>query len=95
MNRRLTLPQLATMLYRRKGAYARLFKEKDHIGPDASIILADLRRFCRADGTSTFSENPQKMALLEGRREVFERIMAYINASDDDIKRLQEQVPTE
>lgn len=91
--RKLSLVQLAALALRRSGGYKRLFKEGNAFRPDAEVVLADLRRFCRADGTSTYSDNPQRMALLEGRREVFERIMAYIQANDADIHRLHEQVP--
>lgn len=92
-----TLSQLAYLALRRSGAYKRMFKTKDQttLNEDARVVLADLKRFCRADGTSTFNENPYKMALLEGRREVFERMRAYIEANDADIHRLQETVPTE
>lgn len=91
--RKLTLNQIARLALRRSGAYKRLFLDDQHLTPDAEIVLADLKRFCRADGSSTYSDNPHRMALLEGRREVFERIKAYLYANDTDIHRLQEQVP--
>lgn len=98
MARKLTLSQIARLALKRSGSYKRLFMDNSSINPDAADVLADLKRFCRADGTSTFmSDDPygRKQALLEGRREVFERILAYINANDDDLYRLHEQVPQE
>lgn len=41
-------------------------------------VLADLRKFCRGD-QSTFHTDPRVHALLEGRREVFLRILAMLN----------------
>lgn len=98
MARRLSLTQLARLALKRSGAYKRLFLDNAGFKPDASVVLADLRRFCRADGRSTFTlDDPsgRTQALLEGRREVFERIMAYIHANDDQIHYLQEQIPSE
>lgn len=58
-------------------------------GPTQStqIVLADLARFCYAT-KSTFMINraghadPVAMAMAEGRREVFNRIRAMLNLSD-------------
>lgn len=43
----------------------------------ARRVLKDLARFCRA-GESTFKENDRHHALLEGRREVWLRIVEHL-----------------
>jgi hypothetical protein len=97
MKRRLTLKQRVALLLKRKKHYNNLLRDKSGaINNDANIFLSDLRSFCRADGTSTFSVNDpygRRQALLEGRREVFERILSYLNASDKEIKKMLEVVP--
>lgn len=45
--------------------------------------LADLAEFCRAN-KSTFDPDPRVHAVLEGRREVWLRIMANLNLSDEE-----------
>lgn len=65
----------------RKTAYERLF---DKTNPDASIVLADLARFCRAT-ESTFKADDRLHAVLEGRREVWLRIQKYINMTQDEL----------
>lgn len=57
---------------------------------EAHNVLADLRGFCRADGRSTFSNDPLVMARLVGRREVFERIQNYLNLDDAAVQQLME-----
>lgn len=62
---------------KRKAAYKAVFD-----GAQAEIVLKDLARFCRAVDSS-FDENPYKMAYIEGRREVYLRILTHI---DQDIR---------
>jgi hypothetical protein len=71
------------LLRRRKQAYGRTFD-----GPGAADVLADLAAFCRAR-TSTFDADPRVHAALEGRREVWLRIMEYTQLSEDDLWKLK------
>ena len=81
----------------RKRAYRRLFLDAEgQIGPDAEIVLADLKRFCRAMSTTVVvspvskSIDPLAMAMAEGRREVWNRLMAHLHIDDKVVARLEE-----
>ncbi len=50
----------------------------------ASVVLADLSRFCRA-GVSTFHTDPRVHALQEGRKEVWLRIAQHLNMTEDEL----------
>lgn len=53
-------------------------------------VLADLRRFCRAT-SPTFDPNNERVSIyLEGRRDVWLRIAAFLNVTDDQVYRLVE-----
>lgn len=54
------------------------------------IVLADLRAFCRADQPSNFSTDAMVMARREGRREVWERIVNYLNLDESQVRKLME-----
>lgn len=56
-------------------------------------VLADLRRFCRASVPTADVNNVQATYLLEGRREVFLRIISHMNLTEDDIFELVEEYP--
>lgn len=56
-------------------------------------VLADLRRFCRASVPTADINNVQTTYLLEGRREVWLRIMAHLNLTDEDVFNLIEEDP--
>lgn len=71
---------LDTIRYR-KQAYAHTFNQD---GRFASIVLADLARFCRANKT-TFHENQRLNDVLQGRREVFLRIADYLGMSESEL----------
>ena len=65
----------------------------------AEVVLADLKRFCRAD-TSTVvvspvskAIDPLAMAMAEGRREVWNRIQSYLHMADREITQLKEEDP--
>lgn len=66
------------------------------LGPDGRvhrggrIVLADLREFCRADQPTNFSTNAMVMARREGRREVWERIVNYLNLDEHEVRKLME-----
>jgi hypothetical protein len=83
----------------RRQAYRALFRLDEQgrpQGEDAQRVLADLRRFCRADQPTivvnpiTRSVDPVAMALAEGRREVWLRLQAHLRMSDADIAQLQD-----
>jgi hypothetical protein len=55
----------------------------------AKVALADLRYFC--NGTkSNFNTDALEMARMEGRREVFMRIMNYLNYDFSKVYELDE-----
>ena len=64
---------------RRRTAYVKAFANT--FGEE---VLADLARFCRA-GASTFDPDPRIHALLEGRREVYLRIMDHLHLTEDEL----------
>lgn len=81
----------------RKQSYRRVFQDASgNISPDAEIVLADLRRFCRATSTtvtvSPISKtiDPIAMAMAEGRREVWLRIMAHLHIDEKQVFNLEE-----
>lgn len=84
--------QLARIVFRRRNAYRGVFLNPDgQVGVASNIVLADLKKFCRADrSTIQVSHLQQRVdpiasALLEGRREVWLRIMHHLNVSDKDL----------
>ena len=74
----------------RKSAYQKTFNN-----PEGQKVLADLRRFCRADAPTADVNNVQTTYLLEGRREVWCRIQAHLNLTDEQITNLVEEYPNE
>ena len=76
------LDTLKKMLMRRRWAYQTVFA-----GPQGELVLKDLARFCRAHST-TFHADQRVHALLEGRREVWERIARHRGMTADDLWRM-------
>lgn len=75
----------------RRRSYRACFLGQDSKpSPDGEIVLADLRRFCRAVDTSFVPGDPYATAFNEGRREVWTRIQHHINLSDDTINLMVE-----
>jgi len=72
--------QLRAFLFRRKIAYSHTFNLES---PYVQTVLEDLARFCRANKTC-FHENDRVQAHLEGRREVWLRLMEHINTTSDE-----------
>lgn len=64
----------------RKTAYQFVFNKEDKA---VEIVLKDLVKFCRANKTC-FNADVRIHANLEGRREVFLRIMEHLNLSPDE-----------
>lgn len=84
-------------LFMRKKAYQRLFLDIDgKMRPDAEIILADLKRFCRATNSTAMvspvskSIDPMAMAMAEGRREVWNRLQAFLLMDDKTVFNLKD-----
>lgn len=80
------LAEVARRLFARREAYRALFVGPDgRLSPYGERVLKDLAKFCRADrSTATVSPvsrtiDPHAMAIAEGRREVFLRIVNTIN----------------
>lgn len=60
----------------------------------SKIALADLRVFC--NGTrSNFDADAMQMARMEGRREVFMRVMNFLNYDYSKILELEEDIVDE
>lgn len=53
-------------------------------------VLADLRTFCGWDRPSIFDTDPLIMARREGRREVFARIIRFLNLDEAVVQKLME-----
>lgn len=81
---------LKKLFFARRHAYRSVFS-----GPQAEIVLADLRRFCRATMPTADVSNPHSTYLLEGRREVWLRIANHLQLSDEQIYKLTEEYPDE
>jgi len=62
-------------------AYQRVF---DPANRDVQLILKDLMKFCRAM-ESTFHPDARLAAQLDGRREVFLRVMQHTKLSQDQL----------
>lgn len=74
----------------RQSAYRKTFES-----PEGRKVLADLRRFCRASQPTADVNNVHSTYLLEGRREVWCRIMAHLNLTDEDVYQLIEDYPND
>jgi hypothetical protein len=65
----------------RAASYHRVFVQE---GIDATIVLADLAKFCRAHD-STGHPDAHVAARLDGRREVWLRIQHHLKLSNDEL----------
>jgi hypothetical protein len=65
----------------RRQSYLRIFNKESQ---DAKVILKDLAKFCRAT-ESTFHKDPRIAAMLDGRREVWNRIQQHLNLRDEEL----------
>lgn len=79
---------LLAKLRRRKYAYRRMFLGENGLNADGEVVLADLAKFCRANNSTAIvspvsrSVDPIAMAMAEGRREVWLRIMAHLHVDE-------------
>jgi hypothetical protein len=83
MPKAITEAQAAELLHdteELKTAYQIVFAD----GPAGRRVLADMRRFCRAD-EPCWSEDQRHHARLEGRREVWLRIQQQMNEPVEDL----------
>ena len=74
----------ADEIERKKFAYRTMFG-----GSSAHLVMADLRKFCHAEDTIHYFDDAGRTdmygtAQLEGRRQVWLRIQAMINAPEAD-----------
>lgn len=90
------------IVFRRRGAYRALFRPGGQdLSVAAVIVLTDLKKFCRADHSTTVvspvtrSVDPYASALAEGRREVWLRISQHLEISDADLYNLLKDQPEE
>lgn len=81
---------LNKMFGSRRNAYRTTFNS-----PEGRKVLADLRRFCRATLPTADVSNERTTYLLEGRREVWLRIQAHLQLTDEDVYQLIEETPNE
>jgi hypothetical protein len=69
----------------RQAAYRKTFEN-----PEGRKVLADLRRFCRATQPTADVNNVNATFLLEGRREVYLRILSHLHLTEEDVVQLVE-----
>lgn len=75
------IEKLREFLNHRRNAYRRLLNLDNR---DVQFVLEDLAKFCRAH-ESTFHPDERTHALLEGRREVFNRIQQHLNLTEEEL----------
>lgn len=85
-------------IFRKRVSYRRCFLREDgELNEAAKVVIADLAKFCRARGSTamvspqTGSIDPIAMAMVEGRREVFNRINEYLYINDHILQNLREE----
>ena len=77
--------RLNPILLYRQSAYRKTFDN-----PEGRKVLADLRRFCRATQPTADVNNVNATFLLEGRREVYLRILSHLHLTEEDVVQLVE-----
>lgn len=93
------LTQSVRRILNRKHAYRSVFLDADgHVSRNAEIVLADLKKFCRGTSTTVIvspiskSIDPLAMAMAEGRREVWLRLMAHLHIDEKQVFNLEENL---
>lgn len=66
----------------RQRAYLRAFRMTEASG---EMVLTDLATFCRANESCVVPGDRDRTYLLEGRREVWLRIQAHLNLTDEQL----------
>jgi hypothetical protein len=94
------IEKLLAKIRKRRYAYRRLFLAESGLSPDGEIVLADLRKFCRATASTAVinpvsrSVDPIASAMAEGRREVWLRIMAHLHIDEKVVFNLSQDEET-
>lgn len=71
--------------------YKDLFRgDNGQLKRSAERVVADLRGFCHAGAPTIFHTDPLVMARREGRREVFVRIINFLNLDEATVQQLME-----
>lgn len=85
------------MFHKIKSRWFRRAKNYQHTfnGPAGKAVLADLKKFCHAITPTADINNTNATYIAEGRREVWLRIQAYLNLSDEDVYNLVEDLHDE
>lgn len=73
----------------RRAWYRRIFLSEGTLVISGEHVLADLRDYCFAE-KSTFDPDPHIMARREGRRDVWLRIVRYLNLDEAQVQVLME-----
>jgi hypothetical protein len=87
------IADLVRRIRSKRNAYRRLFTTEN---PDAALVLADLRRFCRVDqpllvvSPVTRQADPVATAAAVGKFEVWQRIEQFLTINDADLKAIRE-----
>ena len=79
--------RLKGLLFRRQHAYRKTF---DREAACAREVLEDLAWFCKAN-ESTFHKDPRVQAILEGRREVWLRIVNHLALNQEALWELYQR----
>ena len=81
-------------ILKKSRSYKALFKHNNTFKREAEIVLSDLRKFCNFNTTTAQSRGPAidplQMARMEGRREVYLRILVNLNTDENEIIKLKE-----
>src|SRR5712671_5806501 len=84
-------------IFRRAQSYRGCFMDdKGHLSRAGEIVLTDLRRFCRGNSSTVAISpvmktiDPLAMAMAEGRREVWLRIIETLNLDEHAVAKLKE-----
>ena len=92
------ISKIVEKVLRKKLAYRRTFMdEQGNLTPEAEIVFNDLRKFCRVTGSTVVispiskTVDPLAMAMAEGRREVWNRIMAHLYVNEKQVFELAER----
>lgn len=76
---------LSKYIQERRLAYIAVFSAGNATPGDIEFVMRDLASFCRAYEPTFDLTNQKKQDLLEGRREVFMRIMSFTRLTHDQL----------
>lgn len=85
------LATLQALVLGEKGrCFRAVFRSDDaQLSAEGERVLGDLKRYCRGEA-STFSPEPYQAARLAGRREVWLRIVGFLDLDEHQVRRLVE-----